>query len=75
MSLRAAAEEAVCPGSEMQRAVGHRWGQGDGEGGIIWLDEKGMVVMTTNCEGMFRGYIDKDGQPRVGVFSDAGDIS
>ena len=73
MSLRGAAEEVVGPGGEMQRAAGHRWGQGDGEGGIIGLDEKGTVVMSMNCGGMFRGYIDKDGQPRVGVFSDEGE--
>ena len=68
--MQAATEEVVGRGGEMRRAAGDRWGQGDGEGGIIGLNEKGTVVMAMNCGGMFGGYIDKYGKPRVGVFAD-----
>jgi len=70
LSLKQAAEAVVGRGGEMQRAAGDRWGLGDGSGGVIGLDEKGNVVMAMNCGGMFRGYIDKEGKARVGVYWD-----
>ncbi|RPA91155.1 N-terminal nucleophile aminohydrolase [Choiromyces venosus 120613-1] len=74
LSLKEAAEAVVGRGGEMQRAAGERWGLGDGSGGIIGLDEKGDVVMVMNCGGMFRGYIDKEGKARVGVYWDEKEI-
>ncbi|CAZ81387.1 unnamed protein product [Tuber melanosporum] len=68
--LKEAAEAVVGRGGEMQRAAGEGWGLGDGSGGVIGLDEKGNVVMSMNCGGMFRGYIDKEGKAKVGVYWD-----
>ncbi len=39
-----------------------------GEGGVIGLDAKGNIMMSFNSNGMYRGYIKKDGQPQVYIF-------
>ncbi len=39
-----------------------------GEGGIICLDHNGRFYPSYNTEGMYRGYITKDGQSRVMIF-------
>ncbi len=39
-----------------------------GEGGIICLDHSGRFHPSYNTEGMYRGYITKDGQSRVMIF-------
>jgi beta-aspartyl-peptidase (threonine type) len=39
-----------------------------GEGGIIVLDAKNNFTMSFNTEGMYRGYIARDGRPHVFLF-------
>ncbi|KAK3693033.1 nucleophile aminohydrolase [Podospora appendiculata] len=64
------------PGGELQKSAGERWGRtGEGEGGMIGIecvvvrDSEGNVVGTRseilqdyNCGGMFRAWVDDDGQ-------------
>jgi beta-aspartyl-peptidase (threonine type) len=57
LSLRAAGEEAM----RKLSALG-------GTGGFIAVDKRGEVVMPFNTEGMFRGVIHTNGEPRVAVF-------
>ncbi|KAL2870464.1 isoaspartyl peptidase/L-asparaginase, partial [Aspergillus lucknowensis] len=66
-------------GGELQRSAGRRWGRtGEGQGGIIGieadLDDKGTavakglrrgkVVFDFNCGGMYRAWIEEDGDGR-----------
>jgi len=71
-SLKAAMREVIGVGGEMQRAAEElgRWGEGDGEGGFIGIDEGGNVVMDLNCGGMFRGTVDSDRNTKVAVYRD-----
>jgi L-asparaginase len=71
-SLKEAMREVVGVGGEMQRAAEElgRWGEGDGEGGFIGIDEEGNVVMDLNCGGMFRGTVDSDRNTKVAVYRD-----
>lgn len=39
-----------------------------GEGGVIVLDPKGNLAFTYNSEGMYRGYITKDGKIHVKIY-------
>ncbi len=39
-----------------------------GSGGIIALDQKGNVTMPFNSEGMFRGYMNEKGTPKVFIY-------
>ena len=39
-----------------------------GEGGVIALDRQGNITMPYNTEGMYRGSIRQDGQPRVFIY-------
>ena len=39
-----------------------------GEGGVICLDHNGRFYPSYNTEGMYRGYITKDGTSRVMIF-------
>lgn len=43
-------------------------GPGHGEGGLIALDKQGNFAMPFNCEGMYRGYVDTDGQPHTFIY-------
>lgn len=60
------------PNGELQRSAGDRWHRsGEGEGGMIGIEMikgVGKVVYDFNCGGMFRTYVDDDGEIRVGVF-------
>ncbi|QBZ64465.1 hypothetical protein PoMZ_06164 [Pyricularia oryzae] len=75
------------PGGELQRSAQERWGlKGEGEGGIIGIecaivtDDSGRVVESRteivhdhNCGGMFRAWIDTNGEAHFKVFlNDAG---
>ncbi|KAJ4855797.1 asparaginase domain-containing protein [Trichoderma breve] len=71
------------PGGELQKSAGDRWGRtGEGEGGIIGIecvlerDEDGGVVgvksevlMEYNCGGMYRAWIDDDGEAVMSIWS------
>lgn len=41
-----------------------------GEGGLIVLDAKGNLALTYNSEGMYRGYVTKDGKTHVKIYED-----
>lgn len=41
-----------------------------GEGGVIILDRKGNFAMPFNSEGMYRGWIGPDGEPKVLIYND-----
>ncbi|MCB0429331.1 MAG: isoaspartyl peptidase/L-asparaginase [Flavobacteriales bacterium] len=59
MTLQQAAEEVIL---KKLPAIG-------GTGGVVALDAKGNVAMTFNTPGMYRGYITRDGQVVVKIFS------
>jgi L-asparaginase len=63
------------PGGELQRSAGDRWGKsGEGEGGIIGIElvgDKTHLALDFN-RGMFRAYVDDNGQAVFGAFR-AGD--
>ncbi|KAH6685079.1 L-asparaginase [Plectosphaerella plurivora] len=72
------------PGGELQRSAGDRWGRtGEGQGGMIGIelvrdyDARGDIVRIRseilqdfNCGGMFRAWIDDDGEPHAQVWRD-----
>ena len=39
-----------------------------GDGGVIAMDKFGNIGISFNSEGMYRGYIDKDGKPVVEIY-------
>ncbi len=39
-----------------------------GDGGVIGIDHQGHIAMTFNTAGMYRGYVDQDGQVTVEIF-------
>lgn len=41
-----------------------------GEGGLIAVDALGNVALPFNSEGMYRGYVDSDGQIVIGIYKD-----
>lgn len=41
-----------------------------GDGGVIVLDKFGFIGISFNSEGMYRAYIDKDGNPVVQIYKD-----
>lgn len=41
-----------------------------GDGGLIAVDAKGNVALPFNTEGMYRGFIKKDGKPLVEIYED-----
>ena len=41
-----------------------------GDGGVIALDADGNFAMPFNTEGMYRGWVDKDGKIHISIFSD-----
>ncbi len=40
----------------------------NGDGGLIAIDKKGTITMPFNTEGMYRGYINTDGQVKVKIY-------
>lgn len=74
------------PGGELQRSAGERWGRtGEGEGGVIGIecavvrDNRGRVVETRsdiamdyNGGGMFRAWINEEGEPIMSIWSNSG---
>lgn len=58
LSLKEAAEEVIM---KKVPALG-------GDGGLIALDRNGNIAMTFNTEGMYRGYITKDGKVVVEIY-------
>jgi L-asparaginase / beta-aspartyl-peptidase len=40
-----------------------------GEGGLIAVDSKGSVALLLNCEGMYRGWVGKDGSFNTAIYS------
>ncbi|RPA72050.1 N-terminal nucleophile aminohydrolase [Ascobolus immersus RN42] len=69
-SLQHASEVMVGSGGEMEKAGP----TGKGQGGIIGIEHSGTgessIVWDLNCGGMFRAYMDDDGQVKVAVFAD-----
>lgn len=68
---------------ELQQSAGDRWGKtGEGEGGMIGLEAvvlrdaatgevvetRGEILQDFNCGGMFRAWIDDNGQPTMRIF-------
>jgi beta-aspartyl-peptidase (threonine type) len=58
LSTRAAAEKVV-----LEKLV-----KMGGEGGVIALDKKGNFAMPFNSEGMYRGYVTKEGKIYVAIY-------
>jgi L-asparaginase len=57
----------------LQQSAGDRWlKSGEGEGGMIGIqlgeDGHGRIVADFNCGGMFRAWIDDNGEERIRVF-------
>ena len=73
-SLSTAVARIAGPGGELQKSAGDRWGKtGEGEGGIIGIEfrgNEGKVVYNLNCGGMFRAWVDDEGNMRSGVWKD-----
>ena len=40
-----------------------------GDGGVIALDKDGNIAMPFNTDGMFRGWVDRDGKTHVAIYS------
>ncbi|OAA80791.1 L-asparaginase precursor [Akanthomyces lecanii RCEF 1005] len=71
------------PGGELQRSAGDRWGvTGEGEGGMIGIEgvvtrdadgrvvaARGEILMSYNCGGMYRAWIDDEGRPVMSIWS------
>jgi L-asparaginase len=70
--LSEAVRRIAGPGGALQLSAGDGWGKtGEGEGGIIGIElvgSEGKVVWDFNCGGMFRAWIDDDGDERFMVF-------
>jgi beta-aspartyl-peptidase (threonine type) len=41
-----------------------------GDGGVIALDAQGNIAAPFNTEGMYRGWVDKDGKIHIAIFAD-----
>ena len=81
---RSALEKVAGPEGELQRSAEDRWDRtGEGAGGIIGVesvvvrdasgrvvDARSEVVMDFNCSGMFRAWIDIEGEPHMSVWKD-----
>lgn len=84
-SLSDAVTAVVGPGGELQQSAGERWGNGEGEGGMIGIEVedssrdldgrvRGKVVWDFNCGGMWRAWIedeDSEDRERVMVFRES----
>lgn len=71
-SLAKAVSDVAGPGGELQRSAGRWWSDGfEGQGGIIGIEDKdgrSSVVFDFNCGGMFRCWIDNEGEEHCMVF-------
>lgn len=60
------------PNGELQRSAGDRWQRShEGTGGMIGIElvgTKSNVVCDFNCGGMFRAWVDEDGEQRCLIF-------
>ncbi|CAK7211570.1 hypothetical protein SBRCBS47491_001169 [Sporothrix bragantina] len=83
LSPKAALSAVAGPGGVLQTSAGTRWGRtGEGEGGLIGIEitivhhgeeirqVRTVVIQDYNCGGMFRAWIDDDGQTQVRIFRD-----
>lgn len=74
MSLEAAVTAVAGSNGMLQQSAGEHWRKtGEGEGGIIGIEfdgasGRGHIVADFNCGGMFRAWIDDDGEARMSVF-------
>ena len=72
LNLQKCVSQMVGPDGELQKSAGDRWGKtGEGEGGIIGIelkDQESAIVWDFNCGGMFRAFIDDDGNRVFGCF-------
>ncbi|KAF2421172.1 N-terminal nucleophile aminohydrolase [Tothia fuscella] len=72
--LATAVDAIAGHGGELERSAGDRWSKtGEGEGGIIGIelvDTKSNVVWNYNCGGMFRAWVDDEGEHRFMAFRD-----
>ncbi|EGX94647.1 L-asparaginase precursor [Cordyceps militaris CM01] len=73
----------VGPGGTLQQSAGDRWGvTGEGEGGMIGIEgvvtrdaqgevvaTRGEILMSYNCGGMYRAWIDDAGRPVMSIWS------
>ena len=70
--LQKAITQVAGPDGDLQKSAGDEWHKtGEGEGGMIGIelnDRGGNVVYDFNCGGMFRGWIDDEGQSTFMVF-------
>lgn len=57
LSVNKAAEQAI-----------RELGELGGDGGVIAVDQNGNIAMPFNTAGMYRGYVDSDGELWVGIF-------
>ncbi|KAI9696508.1 MAG: hypothetical protein M1820_008136 [Bogoriella megaspora] len=62
------------PGGDLQQSAGDRWKKtGEGEGGMIAIElveQEGYIAFDFNCGGMFRAWVDDQGQRRCMIFRD-----
>ena len=73
-TLASAANQMAGPGGELQQSAEDRWGNGEGEGGLIGIElvgGEGKVVWDFNCGGLFRCWGDSLGRVHVGVFRES----
>lgn len=54
--------------AEAGRLVIEKIGRLGGDGGMIILDKNGNIAMPFNSEGMYRGYINEQGEPVVEIY-------
>ena len=71
--LTEALNKIAGPKGLLQGSAGSRWAQGtgEGEGGIIGIGLEGSestVAYAFNCGGLFRAWVDRQGETRIGVF-------
>jgi L-asparaginase len=79
----AALSRVAGPGGDLQRSAGDRWKRtGEGEGGMIGIEctvvrrangsiarKESAILQDFNCGGMFRAWIDDDGQAVMSIWS------
>ncbi|MGH9820686.1 MAG: isoaspartyl peptidase/L-asparaginase, partial [Pyrinomonadaceae bacterium] len=52
------------------RVIQQKLKKAGGDGGVIAIDKFGNIGISFNTEGMYRAYIDKDGEPVVEIYKD-----
>lgn len=52
------------------RVINHKLAEAGGTGGVVGVDRYGNIAMPFNTEGMFRAYIDSDGNSAVFIYKD-----